>query len=158
MKKVFLLFLFFTICSFSQKNEYNFHFDCFMKVNSKIHGDKINNDSFLFKNSKDSTYILELRYSKTDTIAQIFDSKVRDLIKFDIDFKFENISDLDKLKDPVLYKTVIPGSNIKNHKNFYEEMEYENDTINNQILVHITQYKNNKKRKIINENYYHGNN
>lgn len=154
MKKVFLLFLLFSICSFSQKKDYNLHFDYFLKGSHKIYGDGINEDNYLFKNSKDSTYSLELRYSKTDTIAQIYINNVKDIIKFTIDFKYEKISDLDKLKDPILYATVIPGF-PKKYKNFHEEMEYEIDSINNQVLVHITQFKNKKKKKIINEHYYY---
>jgi len=154
MKKIFLLFLLVSICSFSQKKEYNFHFDYFSKVSSKIYGDGISEDCYFFKNSKDSTYSLQLRYSKTDTIAQIYIKGIKDIIKFTIDFKYEKISDLDKLKNPILYETVIPDS-PKKYKNFHEEMEYEIDSINDQVLVHITQYKNKKKNKIIKEHYYY---
>lgn len=155
MKNIFLLFLLFSIFSFSQKKDYNFHFDYFSKVSIKVYGDGINEDTYVFKNSKDSTYSLELRYSKTDTIAQIYIKNIKDIIKFKVDFIYEKISDLDKLKDPILYATVIPAFNSKKYKNFHEEMEYEIDSINNQVLVHITQYKNKKKKKIINEHYYY---
>ena len=151
MKKIFLLFLFFTICSFSQEKEYNYHFDYFTKLNVKIYSDNRDFDTYIFKNSKDSTYSLELRYSKTDTIASIHDYKANQMIKFDVDFKFDKISDLEKLKISKLYKRVY-FNKIKSKK-FHEEMEYEHDTINNQIIVHITQFKNNKKKKIINEHY-----
>ena len=154
MKKNFLLFLLFSICSFSQKKDYNFHFDYFLKGSNKIYGDGISEDCYFFKNSKDSTYSLQLRYSKTDTIAQIYIKGIKDIIKFTIDFKYEKISDLDKLKEPILYTTVIPDY-PKKYKNFHEEMEYEIDSINNQVLVHITKYKNKKKNKIINEHYYY---
>ncbi|WP_329806550.1 hypothetical protein [Flavobacterium facile] len=154
MRKVFLLFLLFSVCTFSQKKDYSFYFDYFSKVSSKIYGNVINEDAYIFKNSKDSTYFLELRYSKTDTIAQIHIKNKNDIIKFKIDFKYEKISDLNKLKDPILYETVIPGS-PKKYKNFHEVMEHEIDSINDQVLVHITQYKNKKKNKIINEHYYY---
>ena len=110
MRKVFLLFLLFSICTFSQKKEYSFYFDYFSKVSSEIYGNVINEDAYIFKNSRDSTYFLELRYSKTDTIAQIHIKNKNDIIKFKIDFKYEKISDLNKLKDPILYETLIPGS------------------------------------------------
>ncbi len=151
MKKIFLLFLYFTICSFSQEKEYKYHFDYFTKFNVKIYSDNRDFDTYIFKNSKDSTYSLELRYSIIDTIASILDYKANQMIKFDADFKFDKISDLEKLKISKLYKRVY-FNKIK-RKKFHEEMQYEHDTINNQIIVHITQFKNSKKKKIINEHY-----
>ena len=151
MKKVFLLFLISTIFSFAQKKEHNYYFDYFVEAKIKIYSSNKDFTSYIFKNSKDSTYSLELRYGKTDTIASFINYKANELTKFDVDFKFNKISDLEKLKSSKLYKRVYFDK--KKKVNFYEEIAYEHDTINNQVLVHITQYKNKKKRKIINEYY-----
>ena len=154
MKKYVLLLIFTTFFSFSQEKEFNYHFDYFIKVSVKLYGNKIIHNGFLFKNSKDSTYSLEIKFTDKDTVAQIFDYKKIDITKFEVDFVFKDIDDLSKLKSPILYTKVYPD-NKKKYKNFHEEMEYENDTINNQILVHITQFKNKKNKKIINEHYYY---
>jgi hypothetical protein len=155
MKKIFLLFLFISIHSFSQEKEYNFYFDHYINIKSKNYGDNRFEESYQFKNTKDSTYLLELKYSNKDTVARIFNHKEIDIIEFDIDFKFKKTEDLSKLKNPILYSSVYRELILRKYKNFHEEMEFENDTINKQILVHLTQYKNKKKKKIINEYFYY---
>lgn len=155
MKKIFLLFLFLSIYSFSQEKEYNFYFDHYINIKSKNYGDNKFEESYQFKNSKDSTYLLELIYSNKDTLATIFDHKEIDIIKFEIDFKFKKTEDFSKLKNPILYSSVYRELISRKYKNFHEEMEFDNDTINKQILVHLTQFKNIKKKKIINEHYYY---
>ncbi len=155
MKKIFLLFLFISIHSFSQEKEYNFYFDHYINIKSKNYGDNRFEESYQFKNTKDSTYLLELKYSNKDTVARIFNHKEIDIIEFDIDFKFKKTEDLSKLENPILYSSVYRELILRKYKNFHEEMEFENDTINKQILVHLTQYKNKKKKKIINEYFYY---
>ena len=75
--------------------------------------------------------------------------KNKQLIRFDLDFKYSKIEDLNKLINSRLYTNVTTKSNYRKYKDFVEEMRYENDTIDNQVIVHLIGYKNKKKKKII---------
>ncbi|MBC7525586.1 MAG: hypothetical protein H7239_14270 [Flavobacterium sp.] len=105
-------------------------------------------------NTKDSTYSLLIKMNDNVKGATLDDHKKKRVINFDVNFDYNKVEDLNKLNNSKLY-TVIIYENQKKYKNFVEVFEYEKDTINNQILVHLTQFKNSKKKKIINEHYYY---
>lgn len=153
MNKLVFLILF-PILFFSQQNERKYHFDFYEKVNIRIHIYNENRDTYFFKNSKDTTYYLELRYSKYDTIAKIIDNSTNENIVFDLNFIYKNINDLKKLSNPRIDNSVIiPHAKNKKFK-YIEDFEYEHDTINKQYIIHKIQHKENKKKTIINEHYF----
>lgn len=149
-----LIFLLFPILLFSQQDERKYHFDYFEKVNFRIHPYNENQDSYFFKNSKDSTYHLELRYAKYDTIAKMYDNTIKENVIFDLNFIYKNINDLKKLSNPSIDKSIT--SVLKNKKaiKYIEDFEFEHDTINKQFIIHKIQRKDNKKKTIINEHYF----
>jgi len=140
---------------FAQDNEQrSYKFDTYKLQNIKDYKNNIFNESHFFSNSKDSTYVLELRYGKENEALLFINDKNKQLIRFELDFKYSKIEDLNKLISSKLYTNVIRKSNYRKYKDFVEEMKYENDTIDNQIIVHLIQYKNKKKKKTINNHYY----
>lgn len=123
-------------------------------INDFTHsGDKIRTKVFDFRNQKDTTYYLQIRSSKEKKEASLFDSKKDLFIRFEIDSEFSKVDDLRLLKNAILFKypeTYKP----KKVKNVVTKVEAEKDTVNHQTIVHIVNYKNNKRKKIINEHYY----
>ncbi|HQW69631.1 MAG TPA: hypothetical protein PLH25_08185 [Flavobacterium sp.] len=156
MKKSFVyIILLFCVTVFAQDNEQrSYKFDTYKLQNIKDYKNNIFNESHFFSNSKDSTYVLELRYGKENEALLFINDKNKQLIRFELDFKYSKIEDLNKLISSKLYTNVIRKSNYRKYKDFVEEMKYENDTIDNQIIVHLIQYKNKKKKKTINNHYY----
>ena len=145
----------FCVTVFAQDNEQrSYKFDTYKLQNIKDYKNNIFNESHFFSNSKDSTYVLELRYGKENEALLFINDKNKQLIRFELDFKYSKIEDLNKLISSKLYTNVIRKSNYRKYKDFVEEMKYENDTIDNQIIVHLIQYKNKKKKKTINNHYY----
>jgi hypothetical protein len=153
MNKLLVLLLF-PMLLFSQQKERKYHFDYFEKVNIKVHVYEENHDSYFFKNSKDTTYYLELRYAKYDTIAKIFDSSTKECIVFDLNFIFKDINDLKKLSNPSIDNNVSFVKRNEKKIKYIENIEYEHDTINKQYIIHKIQRKDNKKKTIINEHYF----
>ncbi len=141
---------------FAQENENrSYKFDTYQLVEIKNYGNNNFYKSHLFSNSKDTTYVLELKYSKEKNEAIIFIKKEKpEIIEFDLNFDYKEADDLNKLNNSKLYTDVIRKNKRKRYKDFVEDMRFENDTIDKQVIVHIIQYKNNKKKKIINEHYY----
>ena len=156
MNKSFVyIILLFCVTVFAQDNEQrSYKFDTYKLQNIKDYKNNIFNESHFFSNSKDSTYVLELRYGKENEALLFINDKNKQLIRFELDFKYSKIEDLNKLISSKLYTNVIRKSNYRKYKDFVEEMKYENDTIDNQIIVHLIQYKNKKKKKTINNHYY----
>jgi hypothetical protein len=94
-------------------------------------------------------------FQKKDSVyASLSDHKKSFIINFNVDFKYNNVEDLKKLNNIRLYRYV-GFTKGKRYKKYIEDFEYEIDSINNQTLVHLTQYKNSKRKKIINEHYYY---
>jgi hypothetical protein len=140
---------------FGQSNEQrSYKFDTYKL--SKVKNYRISTDveTHSFSNSNDSTYVLELRYGKKNEALLFINDKNKQLIRFDLDFKYSKIEDLNKLINSRLYTNVTTKSNYRKYKDFVEEMRYENDTIDNQVIVHLIGYKNKKKKKIIYNHYY----
>ena len=139
MKKSFVyIILLFCVTVFVQDNEQrSYKFDTYKLQNIKDYKNNIFNESHFFSNSKDSTYVLELRYGKENEALLFINDKNKQLIRFELDFKYSKIEDLNKLISSKLYTNVIRKSNYRKYKDFVEEMKYENDTIDNQIIVHL---------------------
>jgi len=152
----FILFIF-IFCSntflYSQNKEMSYYFDSCTEYNLKQYDMNLFSKVYFFKNSKDSSYDMAIHQNKDSLFSRLFDYKKEILINFDVNFIYNNVEDLKKLQNIRLYNNVILNKKTK-HKNYVEDFEYEIDSINNQTLVHITQYKNSKRKKIINEHYY----
>lgn len=150
MKKLIHLFYFISILSFSQKKE-NYYFDQVLKQSITDTNVQNNYTQFIFNNSKDNSYSLIINYSNQNNVAYLKDSNIDYLIKFDIDFEYKNSKDLEKLKNPYYFKRI---EHSKPNKNIIEEIKVSKDSIKDEIIVHIKQFKNTKKKKIIDEHYY----
>lgn len=149
-----LLFIFIQSFAFSQNEKVSYHFD-FMAMNNfkDYKQDKKGKQIYLY-NSKDTTYFLSILYLDNSKYALITDYKKKHIIKFDVNFNYENIEDLNKLSNVRLYKEVF-FEKSKKYKNSVETFEFEKDSTNqNNVIVHLTKFKNKKKKKIIEEHYY----
>lgn len=104
-------------------------------------------------NSNDSTYIMAVKIGKSLKEATISDHKKRWLIKFEMDFEYQHIEDLNQLSNSRLY-TGLRSVRRKSNKNAVEDFKFERDTINNETIVHIKRFKNSKRKKTIFDHYY----
>ncbi|QBZ99002.1 hypothetical protein GS03_02514 [Flavobacterium sangjuense] len=109
---------------------------------------------FIFlSNSNDSTYLMTIKIGKSLKDATISDHKKNWLIKFDMDFEYQHLEDLNNLTNSKLY-TGVSSVSRKSYKNAVEDFKFERDTINNETIVHLKRYKNSKRKKIISDHYY----
>ena len=91
---------------------------------------------------------MELKYGKDKNEATLFIEKEKpEIIKFDLNFNYSELDDLNELNNSKLYTDIIRKNKQTRSKDFVEEMRFENDTIDNQVIVHLKQFKNNKKKK-----------
>lgn len=155
MKNLILICLsLFCSILFSQKKERrSYKFDTYQLREIK---DYLKNDfytSHLFENSKDTTYVLELKFGKEKKATLFIKDSKPEIIEFDVNFDYTEPNNLNQLNNSKLF-TEVNRKKRKRFEDFVEEMRFENDTIDNQIIVHIIQYKNNKKKRVINNHYY----
>ncbi|RTY86779.1 hypothetical protein [Flavobacterium sp. GT3R68] len=106
-----------------------------------------------FINEKDTTYSLVVALQENSKTATLYDFENKFLVNFNANFNYEKVEDLNKLNHVILRNNVFWGRK-KRSKKFVEDREYEKDSVTNQTIVHVTQYKNSKRKKIINEHYY----
>lgn len=131
----------------------SYYFNHVTKTAYKNYGTNFDGSVISFTNQNDSTYILQIRSNTNKSEAEIIDYKNKLRITFDANFVYKNVEDLNKLSNTKLY-TAVEFSKGKRFKNFREEFEFENDTVSNKKIVHLTQFKNKTSKKIINEHYY----
>lgn len=143
----------FSLASFSQEKKLSYYFDFYSVQKTKDYRTGFKGKIITFLNTKDSTYNLNITEENNIKKAILFDTKNKRTVKFDVDFNFEKIEDLNKLSNSKLY-TVVEYVYPKKYKKYVEDSEFEKDTITNKTIVHLTRYKNKKKKKIINEHYY----
>ena len=149
-----MLFLFLLSSNtFSQEMKKRYYFDYSSVCEYKKHPNQFNGKLIDFRNTKDSTYHLQIKINGTDKEAVILDYKNKLIIKFDVNFDYENTGDLKKLSNSKLYTTVNFEKKLK-YKKAIETIEYEKDSMTNKTIVHITRFANNKRKKIIGEHYY----
>lgn len=112
-----------------------------------------------FTNDQDSTYNLAISIYENSKTAMLMDYKKKVMVGFQIDFDFQKIEDLNKLKNPILF-TSVKSTREKKYKNSVEEVEVQIDSVDAQkTIVHTTKYKNDQKKKIVYESYlFFGNN
>lgn len=141
--------------SYSQDLERNYHFDLVTISNVKDYSHGFMGKVIDFINQKDSTYNLFIKVNGLNNEATLNDRKKKQIIKFDVDedFDYKTIDDLNKLSNSKLF-TVVVHSKHKSYKNSTEDFEYELDSINNKTIVHLTRFKNKKRKKIISEHYH----
>lgn len=157
MKKLITyIFILFCVSSFAQKNkERSFYFDTYKLVDVKYYAYNMFAKSHIFTNSKDDSYLMELRYeaNKKTAYLKYKEGKKHKHISFDLDFEYKVPNDLNKLKNSKLYSTVIPAEQ-KKHKNAITELVYEKDSLTDETIVRATRFENKKKKKIIDKQYY----
>ena len=154
MKYIFYMCFFASTFIYSQNNKMSYYFDSCTEYNLKQYDINLHSKVTTFRNSKDSTYTINIFQKKDSVYANLYDHKKNILVNFNVDFKYNNVEDLKKLNNIRLYRYVA-FTKGKKYKKYIEDFKYENDSINNQILVHITHYKNSKRKKIISEHYYY---
>jgi hypothetical protein len=153
MKYFVILFLFLlSNNTFSQQNRKSYYFNYSSVSEYKIYQNQFNGKLIDFRNTKDSTYYLQIAINGSKKEAIIADYKNKLIIKFDVNFEYQNSNDLKKLSNSKLYTVVNFGKNIK-YKKAVEFIEYEKDSITNKTIVHITRFANKKRKKIISELY-----
>jgi hypothetical protein len=155
--KALLLFslLFLSSFIYSQEKRMNYYFDNYTISNYKNYNNGYDGQVINFNNTKDSTYKLLIRINKNLKDAILTDLKNKLVVKFDVNFIFNKIQDLNKLNNRKLFSIVDFDLNTrKKYKNFVEEFEFEKDSTTGKIIAHLTSFKNNKRKKIINEHYY----
>ncbi|HLF53431.1 hypothetical protein [Flavobacterium sp.] len=148
-----LMFCLFTFGLFAQDHKMNYYFNLVTVSNIKNYENGARVKSIHFRNVNDSTYVLLLSLEANFKTATLFDYKNKLLIKFDANFNYSTVEDLNKLNNAILYNNFFYGRKTK-FKKFVEDVEYERDSVTNVTIVHLTQYKNSKRKKIINEHYY----
>ncbi|MFN8274639.1 MAG: hypothetical protein U0X58_07130 [Flavobacteriaceae bacterium] len=106
-----------------------------------------------FTNNQDSTYNLSINIYENSKTAMLMDYKKKVMIGFQINFDYQQIEDLNKLKNPILF-TSVKSTKDKEYKNAVEEVEAQIDSADNQkTIVHTIKYKNDQKKKIVYESY-----
>ncbi|WP_191860140.1 hypothetical protein [Hanstruepera ponticola] len=156
MIRVFLLVLVFVTSNltFSQDNlKRSYYFDVVTISNTKNYSNGFMGKTILFQNQKDSTYSLYMRINNSMREVRLSDRKEKNSISFDMNFEYKSVEDLNKLNNSKLY-TVVNYGKSKNYKNYVEEFEFETDSINHKTIIHLTSFKNSKRKKIISEHYY----
>ena len=139
--------------AFSQRDKKSYYFNYSSISEYKNYPTQFNGKLINFRNTKDSTYYLQIGINGSKKEAIITDYKNKLIIKFDVNFEYQNSDDLKKLSNSKLY-TVVHFEKNKQYKKAVEEIEYEKDSITNNTIVHITRFANNKRKKIIGEHYY----
>jgi hypothetical protein len=159
MKKlVFFIFFLNTFFCFSQENEKrSYSFNTFTSSIITYYGSKIYRNNYVFvKNEKDENYYLSINNDLMT--ATLNDFTLNKIFHFKLKKRVEKIVDLKQL-DTAFYNPKSKlhcncNSSEKSEKPIVEEIEYERDTINKKFIVHRMTYKNNKKKKIIHEDYF----
>ena len=155
MRIILLILIFYTnTFLYSQNKEMSYYFDSCTEYNQNQYDIKLYSKINHFRNTKDSTYSMSIFQKKDSVYASLYDHNKNILVNFSVDFKYNNVNDFEKLNNIRLFQNVA-YSKGKKYKKYIEDFEYENDSVNNQTLVHLTQYKNSKRKKIINEHYYY---
>ena len=105
MKKLFLLFILVnSLTVFSQEEKRSYFFDYYTIKNIKNYLRNFNGKIVNLYNTKDSTYTLYL--DANNKKAELLDFKKRLFIHFEMDFNFEKIEDLNKLKNSKIHYNV----------------------------------------------------
>lgn len=141
---------------FSQDKKLNYYFNHYEVSVTKNYGYQhgFPEKRIIFINSKDSTYLLQIRVAKDLKDARLYDFKKKEVVEFSIDNITFKMNDLANLQQPKLvdYFFHKHQKNIDN-KNV-EKIEFERDTILNKTVVHLIRYKNKKLKKVIHEDYF----
>ncbi|MCF6130243.1 hypothetical protein L1S35_11210 [Flavobacterium sp. AS60] len=153
--KLSYLFIFFLISNISSsQDKFSYYFDSMTVQQISDYKNNFDDEFIFLRNSKDSTYSLTVRIGKIKKEASLIDDKKKWLVRFDIDFDYQQLEDLNKLTNNMLYTNFRPRRRGKVYKNFVEDFKFEKDTINNETIVHLKRFKNKKKKKIIWDHYY----
>lgn len=151
MKKLFLLYSLFFILTFCQKTfsqeKYNFDYYTIYeyKLNKK---DSISDKIFTFSNSINSDYHLEIVIKKNNNVSYVslFDFKNRLHYVFP-NFTIDDINKGDFLKNST-YSKLNFDPFINNHYRYYDIAYHQNNDVQ---IIDIKQYKNTRKKKLVNE-------
>ncbi|WP_430467863.1 hypothetical protein [Winogradskyella ouciana] len=154
MKKIIIVFALFAIgLSFSQEANKSYYFDIVTTSYIKDYSNNVEGKRIRFQNKEDDSYSMYIMITDSSKDATLSDTKNRTLIKFDMDFEYQSVEDLNKLDNSKLYSS-IKYSKSRRYKNYVEDFDFERDSISEKTIVHIIKYKNKKRKKIISEHYY----
>jgi hypothetical protein len=111
---IFMLFCGSIIAQISpQKRSY--HFDTYESIQVQDQSNNFYRKSYVFRNSKDTHYILEL-FPDTKKASLMKYNKPSELVHFDYDFEYKEPQDLFKLTNPKLYTELFYHSPIRYKK------------------------------------------
>jgi hypothetical protein len=129
----------------------NISFAKFDNSFTNFHGEKIE-----IRNSKDSTYSISIIQNEKYRTAELSDLKNNIKVTFDLNFKFNKIEDLNRLKFKSSY--AIYGNNFNKERDTFTEVTYEKDTIENKTTVRSALYvytnRKKNKKKVLKDFYY----
>lgn len=131
----------------------SYFFDNMIVTETSLYTEGFSGKTVYLSNSKDSTYSLYVRIGNKDSEATLWDFKKKHYVKFDADFEFKEVADINKLTHATLFPHVSFHKG-KRYRNYVEDSEIEVDSASNQVIVHLIQYKNKKRRRVINDHYY----
>jgi hypothetical protein len=145
-----ILFFFYCLISFSQE-VYNFDYYTEYEFKASM-SDSLNTiREITYSNSNNNNYLLKLILKK-DTVfsANLIDYSKQKMITYKDAFFINNINDVNLFKKSILSDYSL--EECKNSKKNYYEINYYIQ--NGKNWFHIIRFKNNKKKKIINESFY----
>ena len=140
------------ICCQNIFSQEKYHFDNYVVSNVKNYKSGYTDKLIEIFNHKDSTYTLQIQYKNNKRKALLFDYKNKKINLFIMDFDFKRLSSIKKLDNP--FQKYNPNLTNKKDVQGKEIVEFENDTIKNTKIVHLTNYKDEDKSLILNEYYY----
>jgi len=139
--------------SVAQKESMSYQFTSVNTMHIKNYERNLDVKRIEFTNNQDSTYNLSINIYENSKTAMLMDYKKKVMIGFQINFDYQQIEDLNKLKNPILF-TSVKSTKDKEYKNAVEEVEAQIDSADNQkTIVHTIKYKNDQKKKIVYESY-----
>src|SRR5690554_749476 len=152
MQYIFMMFCG-SIIAQSSPQKRSYLFDTYESIQVLDHSTNIYRKSYVFRNSKDTDYILEL-FPDTQKASLMNYKKPSELIHFDYNFEYKEPQDLYKLTNPQLYTELFYHS-PKRYKTKVEEVSYIKDSVANQVILRLKIFKNKKKKKIVRDLYYY---
>ena len=141
----------------SSQEKLNYSFDTFTSYLETFYGKNNQRYNYIsLRNSKDNSYYLTINNNMSS--GDLFDNKNDKHYCFKLKNRIEKVSDLKQLDTAASYATnkfkIFDAELRKEYKDVVEEIEFERDTVKKTFIVHRINFKNNKKKKILDEQYY----
>ncbi|MEC4004352.1 hypothetical protein OX283_006770 [Flavobacterium sp. SUN052] len=130
-----------------------YHFDNYLTSHVKNYQSGYDDELIEVMNRMDSTLLLVIQIKGDKKIVTLNDLKKEKIFIFNMDFKFKNLKSLKKLDSPVKFNKH-NTKKIEDSIGITEVAEFENDTIKNTKIVHLTKFLLSDKTKIYREYFY----